>query len=143
MKKGDLLNGLAVVDVKRITSLNLTAFTRDIVKYLDEGYRIDISSTREVGLQKRVDMFKVESNLSGNVGSVGDNTEDLLLTVNGVEVNGFVEGTDIAVTSDEVRQEVVEKSVEEAKEALDNFTTPEQNGATVKKQTQTRAKKTT
>ena len=62
MKVGNLLNGLAVVDVKRITSLNLTAFTRDIVKYLDEGYRIDVSSTREVGLQKRVDMFKVEDN---------------------------------------------------------------------------------
>ena len=62
MKVGNLVNGLAVVDVKRITSLNLTAFTRDIVKYLDEGYRIDVSSTREVGLQKRVDMFKVEDN---------------------------------------------------------------------------------
>ena len=141
MKVGNLVNGLTVVDVKRITSLNLTAFTRDIVKYLDEGYRIDVSSTREVGLQKRVDMFKVESNLSGNVGSVGDNTEDLLLTVNGVEVNGFVEGTDITVTSDEVRQEGVEKSVEDAKEALDNFTTPEQNDAKVVKTP--RAKKTT
>ena len=62
MKVGNLVNGLTVVDVKRITSLNLTAFTRDIVKYLDEGYRIDVSSTREVGLQKRVDMFKVEDN---------------------------------------------------------------------------------
>ena len=62
MKKGYLLNGLEVIDVKRITSLNLTAFTRDIVKYLDEGYLIDVSSTREVGLQKRVDMFKVEDN---------------------------------------------------------------------------------
>jgi len=62
MKVGNLVNCLAVVDVKRITSLNLTAFTRDIVKYLDEGYRIDVSSTREVGLQKRVDMFKVEDN---------------------------------------------------------------------------------
>lgn len=143
MKVGNIVNELTVIDVKRVTSLNLTAFTRDIAKYLDDGYQIDVSSTREVGLQKRVDMFKVESNLSGNVGSVGDNTEDLLLTVNGVEVNGFVEGTDIAITSDEVRQEGVEKSVEEAKEALDNFTTPEQNGATVKKQTQARAKKTT
>ena len=31
MKVGNLVNDLAVVDVKRITSLNLTAFTRDIV----------------------------------------------------------------------------------------------------------------
>ena len=62
MKVGNLVNGLAVVDVKRITSLNLTAFTRDIVKYIDEGYRIDVSSTREVGLQKRVDCYKLEDN---------------------------------------------------------------------------------
>ena len=62
MKVGNIVNSLEVIDVKRITSLNLTAFTRDIVKYLDEGYRIDVSSTRAVGLQKRVDMFKVEDN---------------------------------------------------------------------------------
>lgn len=134
MKKGDLLNGLAVVDVKRITSLNLTAFTRDIVKYLDEGYCIDVSSTREVGLQKRVDMFKVESNLSGNVGSVGDNSgiEPNKTTVEALQES--VENLEIVENFDKVLEEVInEKPVDESAEYSE---TP------VKKPTQ-RSKKTT
>lgn len=134
MKVGNLVNGLAVVDVKRITSLNLTAFTRDIVKYLDEGYRIDISSTREVGLQKRVDMFKVESNLSGDVGSVGDNTgiEPNETTVEALQES--VENLEIVENFDKVLEEVTnEKPVDESAEDSE---TP------VKKPTQ-RSKKTT
>lgn len=134
MKKGDLLNGLAVIDVKRITSLNLTAFTRDIVKYLDEGYRIDVSSTREVGLQKRVDMFKVESNLSGDVGSVGDNSgiEPNETTVEALQES--VENLEIVENFDKVLEEVTnEKPVDESAEDSE---TP------VKKPTQ-RSKKTT
>ena len=134
MKVGNLVNGLAVVDVKRITSLNLTAFTRDIVKYLDEGYRIDISSTREVGLQKRVDMFKVESNLSGDVGSVGDNSgiEPNETTVEALQES--VENLEIVENFDKVLEEVTnEKPVDESAEDLE---TP------VKKPTQ-RSKKTT
>ena len=134
MKVGNLLNGLAVVDVKRITSLNLTAFTRDIVKYLDEGYRIDVSSTREVGLQKRVDMFKVESNLSGDVGSVGDNSgiEPNETTVEALQES--VENLEIVENFDKVLEEVTnEKPVDESAEDSE---TP------VKKPTQ-RSKKTT
>ena len=134
MKVGNLVNGLAVIDVKRITSLNLTAFTRDIVKYLDEGYRIDISSTREVGLQKRVDMFKVESNLSGDVGSVGDNTgeEPNETTVEALQES--VENLEIVENFDKVLEEVTnEKPVDESAEDSE---TP------VKKPTQ-RSKKTT
>lgn len=134
MKVGNLVNGLAVVDVKRITSLNLTAFTRDIVKYLDEGYRIDISSTREVGLQKRVDMFKVESNLSGDVGSVGDNSgiEPNETTVEALQES--VENLEIVENFDKVLEEVTnEKPVDESAEDSE---TP------VKKPTQ-RSKKTT
>ena len=133
MKVGNLVNGLAVIDVKRITSLNLTAFTRDIVKYLDEGYRIDISSTREVGLQKRVDMFKVESNLSGDVGSVGDNSgiEPNETTVEALQES--VENLEIVENFDKVLEEVTnEKPVDESAEDSE---TP------VKKQTRT--KKTT
>lgn len=134
MKVGNLVNGLAVVDVKRITSLNLTAFTRDIVKYLDEGYRIDVSSTREVGLQKRVDMFKVESNLSGDIGSVGDNSskEPNETTVEALQES--VENLEIVENFDKVLEEVTnEKPVDESAEDSE---TP------VKKPTQ-RSKKTT
>ena len=134
MKVGNLVNDLAVVDVKRITSLNLTAFTRDIVKYLDEGYRIDVSSTREVGLQKRVDMFKVESNLSGDVGSVGDNSgiEPNETTVEALQES--VENLEIVENFDKVLEEVTnEKPVDESAEDSE---TP------VKKPTQ-RSKKTT
>lgn len=142
MKVGNNVGGLIVIDVKRVTSLNLTAFTRDIAKYLNEGYQIDVSSTREVGLQKRVDMFKLESNVSGNVGSVEvPNEEESVLTVNGVEVEGVVELDEITVTSDEERLAKLDKDVEEAKAALDTFTTPEQNDVAVQKKT--RAKKTT
>ena len=134
MKVGNLVDGLAVVDVKRITSLNLTAFTRDIVKYLDEGYLIDVSSTREVGLQKRVDMFKVESNLSGDVGSVGDNSgiEPNETTVEALQES--VENLEIVENFDKVLEEVTnEKPVDESAEDSE---TP------VKKPTQ-RSKKTT
>ena len=134
MKVGNLVNGLAVVDVKRITSLNLTAFTRDIVKYLNEGYQIDVSSTREVGLQKRVDMFKVESNLSGNVGSVGDNSgiEPNETTVEALQES--VENLEIVENFDKVLEEVTnEKPVDES---------AEDSEVPVKKPTQ-RSKKTT
>lgn len=134
MKVGNLVNGLAVIDVKRITSLNLTAFTRDIVKYLDEGYRIDISSTREVGLQKRVDMFKVESNLSGDVGSVGDNS--------GIEPN---ETTVEALQESVENLEIVEnfdKVLEEATNEKPVDGSAEDSETPVKKPTQ-RSKKTT
>ena len=134
MKVGNLVNGLAVIDVKRVTSLNLTAFTRDIVKYLDEGYHIDVSSTREVGLQKRVDMFKVESNLSGDVGSVGDNSgiEPNETTVEALQES--VENLEIVENFDKVLEEVTnEKPVDESAEDSE---TP------VKKPTQ-RSKKTT
>ena len=134
MKVGNLVNCLAVVDVKRITSLNLTAFTRDIVKYLNEGYQIDVSSTREVGLQKRVDMFKVESNLSGNVGSVGDNSgiEPNETTVEALQES--VENLEIVENFDKVLEEVTnEKPVDES---------AEDSEVPVKKPTQ-RSKKTT
>lgn len=112
MKKGDLLNGLAVVDVKRVNKLNLIQFLKDVNSYLELGYKIDVNSGRQVGLVLQCDVYKLES--ASNVAST---------------------------KSDEVRQEGVEKSVEEAKQALDTFTTPEQNDAKVAKTT--RAKKTT
>ena len=112
MKVGNIIGGLEVTDVKRVNKLNLIQFLKEVNSYLELGYSIDVNSGRQVGLVLQCDVYKLES--ASNVAST---------------------------KSDEVRQEGVEKSVEDAKEALDNFTTPEQNDATVKKQT--RAKKTT
>ena len=112
MKVGNLVNDLAVVDVKRVNKLNLIQFLKDVNSYLELGYKIDVNSGRQVGLVLQCDVYKLES--ASNVAST---------------------------KSDEDRQDEVVKAVEEAKQALDTFTTPEQNDAKVVKTP--RAKKTT
>ena len=74
MKVGNLVNGLAVVDVKRVNKMNIILFTKAVSEYIDQGYKIDVNSSRAVGLVLMVDMYKLESNVS--VGSVGDNSKD-------------------------------------------------------------------
>lgn len=153
MKVGNIVGGLEVIDVKRVNKLNIIQFTKAVSEYIDQGYKIDVNSSRAIGLVLQVDMFKLES--SSNTGSTestniteGDavkievpNEEKFVLTVNGVEVEGVVELDEIIVTSDEERLAKLDKDVEEAKAALDTFTTPEQNDVSVQKKT--RAKKTT
>ena len=74
MKVGNLVNNLAVVDVKRVNKMNIIQFTKAVSEYIDQGYKIDVNSSRAVGLVLMVDMYKLESNVS--VGSVGDNSKD-------------------------------------------------------------------
>ena len=74
MKVGNLVNGLAVIDVKRVNKMNIIQFTKAVSEYIDQGYKIDVNSSRAVGLVLMVDMYKLESNVS--VGSVGDNSKD-------------------------------------------------------------------
>ena len=74
MKVGNLVNGLAVVDVKRVNKMNIIQFTKAVSEYIDQGYKIDVNSSRAVGLVLMVDMYKLESKVS--VGSVGDNSKD-------------------------------------------------------------------
>ena len=74
MKIGNLVNGLAVIDVKRVNKMNIIQFTKAVSEYIDQGYKIDVNSSRAVGLVLMVDMYKLESNVS--VGSVGDNSKD-------------------------------------------------------------------
>lgn len=74
MKVGNLVNGLAVIDVKRVNKMNIIQFTKAVSEYIDQGYKIDVNSSRAVGLVLMVDMYKLESNFS--VGSVGDNSKD-------------------------------------------------------------------
>lgn len=136
MKVGTLVGGLEVVDVKRVNKMNLIQFTKAVSEYIELGYKIDVHSSRQIGLVLQCDMYKLESNVSE--GSVGFKED--LEPKNPVEttVQDLKEPTENL--TDEERLENLEASVEEAKTALGAFTTPEQNDATVKK---TRAKKTT
>ncbi len=153
MKVGNQVGGMTVIDIKRVNKMNIIQFTKAVSEYIDQGYKIDVNSSRAIGLVLQVDMFKLES--SSNTGSTEStniteddavkievpNEEKFVLTVNGVEVEGVVELDEITVTSDEERLAKLDKDVEEAKAALDTFTTPEQNDVAVQKKT--RAKKTT
>ena len=65
MKVGNLLNGLAVVDVKRVNKLNLIQFLKEVDSYLQQGYQIDVTSGRQVGLVLQTDMFKTEQPFGG------------------------------------------------------------------------------
>ena len=73
MKVGNIVNSLEVVDVKRVNKMNIIQFTKAVAEFIDQGYKIDVNSSRAVGLVLMVDMYKLESNVS--VGSVGDNSK--------------------------------------------------------------------
>lgn len=77
MKKGNLLNGLEVVDVKRINKLNLIQFLKEVDSYLQKGYKIDVTSGRQVGLVLQADVYKTEAASSPKVGSTGVKEEEV------------------------------------------------------------------
>ena len=60
MKVGNIVNGLAVVDVKRVNKMNLIQFTKAVSEYIEQGYKLDVHSSRQVGLVLSVDLFKTE-----------------------------------------------------------------------------------
>ena len=129
MKKGNLLNGLEVVDVKRVNKLNLIQFLKEVDNYLKQGYQIDVNSARQVGLVLQVDMFKTEA-ASSRVGSVGDKVSTESDDVESKEVEVVPEST--------VQQEQVntESSVKEEAPVAEEI-----SPLTAKKTT-TRSKKT-
>ena len=67
MKVGNIVSGLEVVDVKRVNKLNLIQFLKEVDSYLQQGYRIDVNSARQVGLVLQVDLFKTEASSSPKV----------------------------------------------------------------------------
>ena len=69
MKVGNLVNGLAVVDVKRVNKLNLIQFLKEVDNYLQQGYQIDVTSGRQVGLVLMANLYKTEAASSVKVGS--------------------------------------------------------------------------
>ena len=74
MKVGNTINGLTVTDVKRVNKLNLIQFLKEVDNYLQQGYRIDVNSARQVGLVLMANVYKAEAASRVKVGSVGEQT---------------------------------------------------------------------
>ena len=107
MKVGNLLNGLAVVDVKRVNKLNLIQFLKDVNSYLELGYKIDVNSGRQVGLVLSVDVFKTEAASSVKVGSTNATS-----TGEGSVGELFVVESNSVETAEEAVAEVTEQPKE-------------------------------
>ena len=150
MKVGNIIDGLTVVDVKRVNKMNLIQFTKAVSEYIEQGYKLDVHSSRQVGLVLMVDCYKLES----NIGSVGDSLKneevvakspeltaeahsDVMLPVtepNETTIEALQESTDNLETVETI-DEVIEEALTDLKEGELEQTTPP-----VKK---TRTKKTT
>ena len=105
MKVGNLVNGLAVIDVKRVNKMNIIQFTKAVSEYIDQGYKLDVNSARQIGLVLQTDMFKTEQPFGG-VGSVG--------SVDSVEPELETEKVEETVAEDVSVPEATEQSVEAA-----------------------------
>lgn len=126
MKVGNLVGGLEVVDVKRVNKLNLIQFLKEVDNYLQQGYKLDVNSARQVGLVLQVDTYKTEAACSPKVGGTG------------------VDSTGVKV--DEVKVEAAQAVDTETKEVTTNVETEtgaDTSDTPVKKPTTTRSKKTT
>lgn len=142
MKVGNLVDGLVVVDVKRINKMNLIQFTKAVSEYIEQGYKLDVNSSRQIGLVLMVDCFKLESAVGEGVGSVGDSsTEDVVKEPNETTIEALQESTDNLETVETI-DEVIEEALADLKEGdvSDETEVVEQTTPPVKK---TRTKKTT
>ena len=107
MKKGYLLNGLEVVDVKRVNKLNLIQFLKEVDSYLQQGYQIDVTSGRQVGLVLQADVYKTEAASSVKVGSTNATS-----TGEGSVGELFVVESNSVETAEEAVAEVTEQPKE-------------------------------
>ena len=107
MKVGNLVNGLAVVDVKRVNKLNLIQFLKDVNSYLELGYKIDVNSGRQVGLVLQADVYKTEAASSVKVGSTNATS-----TGEGSVGELFVVESNSVETAEEAVAEVTEQPKE-------------------------------
>ena len=146
MKKGDLIGGLEVVDVKRVNKLNLIQFLKEVDNYLQQGYKLDVNSARQVGLVLQVDLYKVERSFS--IGSVGDKVTTESGDVASKEVEPVSEDTSVpepqSVQSTNV-EDAVEPAVEVVKEeaaVAEQTSVAEEIAPLTAKKTTTRSKKT-
>ena len=112
MKVGNLVNGLAVVDVKRVNKLNLITFLKEVDSYLQQGYQIDVTSGRQVGLVLMANLYKTEAASSVKVGSTGVNSTNATSTGEGSVGEIFVVESNSVETAEEAVAEVTEQPKE-------------------------------
>lgn len=150
MKVGNLIGGLEVVDVKRVNKLNLIQFLKEVDNYLQQGYQIDVTSGRQVGLVLQADVYKTEaaSNIdvgstdvnstgvgSPDVGSVGEQIPTESVGVASKEVESVSEDTSVPEP-----QSVQSTNVEDDVEPV--VDTVKEEAPVAPKKTTTRSKKT-
>ena len=153
MKVGNLVGGLEVVDIKRVNKLNLIQFLKEVDNYLQQGYRIDVNSARQVGLVLQADVYKTEEPFSQKVGSVASvepKAEEVKVEedrVEDVKANAVASPKVETVTPDEPKETEEDTSVEtvevESKSVEDTVVepTPVESEKPVEKPTTTRSKK--
>ena len=107
MKVGNIIGGLEVTDVKRVNKLNLIQFLKEVDSYLQQGYQIDVTSGRQVGLVLMADLYKTEVASSVKVGSTNATS-----TGEGSVGELFVVESNSVETTEEAVAEVTEQSKE-------------------------------
>lgn len=147
MKVGNIVNGLVVVDVKRVNKMNLIQFTKAVSEYIEKGYKLDVNSSRQIGLVLQMDMYKLES----NVGYVGDSLKNEEVAAKSPELTAEAH-SDVMLPVTEPNEtkctlEAIQESTEklEAAEVSDETINeqPEQEEETTPPVKKTRTKKTT
>ena len=114
MKVGNLVDGLVVVDVKRVSKMNLIQFTKAVSEYIEQGYKLDVNSSRQVGLVLQMDVYKLESNVGEGVGS----TEDVVKEPNETKEEVTEDETEYLLSSESNKERLLE-SVERIKAKVD------------------------
>ena len=116
MKVGNLIGGKEVTDVKRVNKLNLITFLKEVDSYLQQGYQIDVTSGRQVGLVLMANLYKTEAASSVKVGSTnatstGDGSVGELFVV---ESNSVVSTEEpVAEVTDQPKENVAVETVGE------------------------------
>ena len=116
MKVGNIIGGLEVTDVKRVNKLNLIQFLKEVDNYLQQGYQIDVTSGRQVGLVLQADVYKTEAASSVKVGSTnatstGEGSVGELFVVESSSVETAEQV--VAEVTEQPKENVVVESVEE------------------------------
>ena len=112
MKVGNIIGGLEVTDVKRVNELNLITFLKEVDSYLQQGYQIDVTSGRQVGLVLMANLYKTEAASSVKVGSTGVNSTNATSTGEGSVGELFVVESNSVGTAEEAVAEVTEQPKE-------------------------------
>ena len=107
MKVGNIVNSLEVVDVKRVNKMNIIQFTKAVSEYIDQGYKLDVNSARQIGLVLMVDLYKTEAASSVKVGSTNATS-----TGEGSVGELFVVESNSVETAEEAVAEVTEQPKE-------------------------------